>query len=147
MFGKPDRVEKPIIVIAGDEKEYVNYLKDSGLTPRDAVFVVQGYQLEELPPDCEIVTTGSYWLNSVYGSDELGKFKRSQLKHQDAMTFGGALPRQETPAPVQQGGVEMRFGAGDNDSPLMVALKKIVNSDGNVGELKTIAANAIRDNS
>lgn len=148
MFGQPDRVEKPIIVIAGSEEEYMTYLRENRLTPRDAVYVVQGYQLEELHPDCEIVEVGSFWLNAVHGSDELGKYRRRQLKHQDAMAFSNAIPQPDIkPDSESQGVTEMRFGAQSTDSPLMIALKKIVNSSGNVGELKTIAANAIRDNS
>src|SRR4051812_26588606 len=95
MFGQPDRVEKPIIVIAGSEEEYQRYLKDNMLTPREAVLVVQPYQLEELHPECEIVETGSYWLSAVFGSKELGKFRRNKLRHQDAMMFGNAIPRPE----------------------------------------------------
>jgi len=50
------------IVLAGNYSQYLNYLRDSGETPRTAKYVSAPEQLEGLQ-NVEVIRYGTWWMN------------------------------------------------------------------------------------
>ena len=64
-----DEGGRMILVIAGNSRQYLDYLQKNNMNRRDAIYAnsekdLMGYDLRKT----KIVLTGEYWLNSVYNS-------------------------------------------------------------------------------
>jgi hypothetical protein len=103
MYNHPKQDAKPILVIAGNEREYEDYLKEHNKTRGQAVCISTAKQLDPAlyPLDCPIALAGSYWVNTAYDSN----FHRMRKQHlqeyvaketpSNAMHFGGPPKKPE----------------------------------------------------
>ena len=63
------------IVLAGNYGQYLNYLRESGETPRTAKYVSQSEQLAGLK-DVEVVRYGTWWMNPCAKIDLISVVER-----------------------------------------------------------------------
>jgi hypothetical protein len=102
MYDHPKQDAKPTLVIAGNEREYEDYLAEHKLTRTNAVCISNYKQLarELYPMDCPLATTGNFWVNTAYDSQMyrerkqfLEQFSNTGQPRGDEMRFGGPQPK------------------------------------------------------
>lgn len=71
------------IVIAGNYRQYQNYLRENNLTPQEAKYVSTPEQLHGLR-DVEVVKVGEWWLNPCADDDYLKIIERPTQRPPDA---------------------------------------------------------------
>ena len=58
--------KRPKIVIAGNHRQYEQYLRDNNLTPLDAVYIDRDEKLRGLEiAESDVVRTGKWWLSDI----------------------------------------------------------------------------------
>lgn len=133
MYDFPKQDAKPILVIAGNEREYEDYLAEHKLTRANAVCISNYKQLarELYSMDCPLATTGNFWVNTAYDSQMYRE--RKQFLEQ----FTTNQPRSD----------EMRFGGQQKtrEDEFREALQEIaVSQTTNPEDLRAIANKALR---
>jgi hypothetical protein len=133
MYDHPKQDAKPTLVIAGNEREYEDYLAKHNLTRANAVCIMNYRQLDSslYPMDCPIVVTGNYLSNTAYES------RMYRERQQFLQQYTNQTPSNE-----------MRFGGSQQPSreeEYRMALQEIsVSQTTRTEDLKAIADKALR---
>jgi hypothetical protein len=135
MYDIPQQVEKPLLVIAGTENEYRDYLREHNLTMGEALFITAAGQLDSnmYPMDCPIATVGQYWRNNAHDSRQ----------HRERKLF---LEHYQTKAPQEKHGNAMRFGGEEKtlEQRFRDALQAIANDPRDAEFLRLLAQEALK---